>query len=234
MSNLKIGIVAWKDENFFGVSLPYLQFIDYLGGDPHIIMPVKELPKNIDAIIIPGGPDISPSRYNFIPDYTTGKQCPFREYFDKYLLPQAIEQTIPILGICRGFQSLNVHFGGKIRQDMYHETNGMYERSKRVHEIDFKYNAYQIGWPTGNKKTKYKVNSLHHQGIYHNPASKNSDLAEDLIPLAVHKNYVEAFMHKELPIVGVQYHPEEYNDEFATHLFEYILETQKVKKEVEA
>lgn len=224
-----IGIVSWKTgENSFGVTIPYLEFIDFF-GDPVLISPTMSVPENLDAIILPGGPDIDPSRYNQIPDYRTGRPCPFREYFDKYLLEIAIKNKIPIFGICRGFQSINVHLGGKLTQTMYHETNSITDRSKKVHELILFPNKFPQGLTKVvlAKKEVYKVNSIHHQGI------KTDQLAEGLNSIAKYKGYIEAFVHNTLPIAGVQYHPEELFDDLSYNMFEYLLNFNEIKESIQ-
>lgn len=197
----KIGIVSWKiGENSFGVTNPYLNWLDYF-GQVRILDYKEPFDGSLDMLVIPGGPDINPERYGQLPDRSTGKPCIFREYFDIHVLPHYIENFVPIFGICRGHQAINVHFGGTLSQHMYHETS-FKTRDELVHEINYKIKE-------GDKVIRYKdkVNSLHHQVV---------DVVGDglkVIARYVEKNGVvgdiEGFVHRELPIASVQYHPEE-------------------------
>ena len=97
----KIGIVGWKTgDNSFGITTSYAQFFNEF-GNVKILNPVppKDIDLDIDLLVLPGGPDISPSIYSQVPDYFVGKGCPHREYFDKYLLPIYIKNNISIFGI---------------------------------------------------------------------------------------------------------------------------------------
>lgn len=204
----KIGILSWKlGENSFGVTTPYLNYIEKF-GIVRIIDYKEEVDASLDLLILPGGPDINPMSYNEIPERDTGKGCIYREYFDTVILPKYIELNIPIFGICRGLQTLNVHFGGTLTQHMYHETSDK-NRFDRVHKIEF----YTIV-RNNAVYTKFTedVNSLHHQCIQR--------LGENLKPIAVYKakedknnnlydSCVEAIVHIKHPIAAVQYHPEE-------------------------
>ena len=133
-------------------------------------------------------------RYGEIPEYDYNAPDLIKEYFDVNILPEYIYLSTPILGICRGLQALNVHFGGTLHQeiDFGHELNSKDDPFKPVHHV---YNY-------GNKAKMFKVNSRHHQGIKH--------LGHDLSPLLVHSDgLIEAVKHNSLPILGVQWHPED-------------------------
>ena len=133
----KIGIVSWKlGDNSFGVTTPYLEWLDNF-GKIKILDFAEDFEDTLDLLVIPGGPDIDPSRYNQKPHRQTGKPCPFREYFDEFVLPVYIDNNMPILGICRGMQTLAVHFGGSLHQHIVHETSTK-SRWELVHDIAYK------------------------------------------------------------------------------------------------
>jgi len=225
----KIGILSWRiGENSFGITLPYLYYFSMFGS----ISPIHyaEEPRNdLDLLVVPGGPDIDSSRYGQAPDLTISKACPFREYFDMNVLPEYIQQGTPIFGICRGLQTIAVHFGASLIQNMYHETNPADERAKLVHTV-----LYQ---EAGKENVNWSlVNSIHHQAVDNEgfpselaiigrylPKPKDKHVKVNNIDLA--ENSIEAIVHKELPIAAVQFHPEElYNSIFANKLVELLLE----------
>jgi len=192
-----IGIVAHTAGNYYGVPIPYAAAFNRYGD----ILPV---PPNMDAaspefntivnlvdlLVLPGGMDVRPDQYGMIPTFECGNVDVHFDYFDQYLLPRFIEAKTPIIGICRGFQALNVAFGGQLTQHLdYHPTSTY--RSERIHNVE----------TVGGKKVK--VNSLHHQGVL------EEQLAPDLKRVAWHYNVVEAFVHRDLPIRAVQWQPEE-------------------------
>jgi len=99
----KIGLVAWKTgENSFGATVPYLEFFSQF-GTVELIMPNEtEIRKDLDLMVLPGGPDVDPMRYLSEDEglsFQMGKQCPFRERFDTVLLPKYVEQRVPLFGI---------------------------------------------------------------------------------------------------------------------------------------
>jgi len=221
----KIGIVGWKvGENSFGVTIPYLNFFKEY-GEIVTIMPWSEI-QEFDLIVLPGGPDINPLTYGAIPDLYLQKSCPYRESFDRNFLPEYISQGTPIFGICRGMQAIAVHFGAQLYQDMYHETNSPEKRMERVHPLEFDREAASI-LNLNYGKDKFKVNSLHHQVI------KEETLSSEIRVIAKHPSCswggIEVIAHVDLPIAGVQYHPEEFGfDEVSDVIIPRLLEKKSI------
>jgi putative glutamine amidotransferase len=214
---MKIGIPGWLvGPNSFGVTLGYINFArDWLGGnDIQVLFPETPILPDLDLLLLPGGADINPLRYGEIPSFYTDKPDILKEYFDVHILPQYIDIRMPIGAICRGMQSICVHFGGKLYQDMYHETNKAEDPYSGIHNL----------WVYGEATKKIKVNSRHHQSVItpHNDSPINV--------LATHssiKHHIEAIRISGYPIVGVQYHPEDLNEpsgvEYAVKLITSIL-----------
>lgn len=201
MSNEKrpvIGIPGWKvGENSFGAGTNHLDFISRF-GNARILFPWDD-DVDLDLLYLPGGPDIDPSRYNQYPGFYTSNPDLFRQYFFDNLLPKYVKKGTPVFGICLGFQMLNVHFGGTLTQDLkYHaQSSGRWQEGHKV---------YVVGM--SRKDGSMAVNSHHHQAVL------ESDLSDKFTMLAYADNeenpknrIVEAFIHKELPIGGVQWHP---------------------------
>lgn len=227
----KIGIVGWKvGDNSFGVTVPYLEFLRNSIKDADVVtlMPWSA-PQELDLLVLPGGPDINPLNYGEIPDLSIQKSCPFREGFDRLVLPEYIASGTPVFGICRGMQALAVHFGAKLYQNMYHETNDPHKRWDRVHVLEMQREAsYILGLKLGKKE--YKVNSLHHQSV------REETLPQEMIAIGKHPDCpyggVEVVVHTELPIAGVQYHPEELGfDQISLSIIEKLLNRQPVLTE---
>lgn len=217
----KIGIVSWATgPNSFGVTTPYLEWLDTF-GKVRILDFAEDFDGSIDLLVIPGGPDVDSTRYNQKPHRRTGKPCPYREYFDEFVLPIYIENNVPIFGVCRGLQAINVAFGGTLNQHKPHETSDPNKRWEIVHSV-----VYKILEPTNLVEYTAGVNSIHHQVV--------DKLGEGLKSIARYKPLkskktelgdVEAILHESLPIAGVQFHPEElmYN-ELANRLMNDLLE----------
>lgn len=203
-----IGIPGWKTgENSFGCGINHLNFISKF-GEPHIIMPWDHNPNAVDMLYLPGGMDLNPAAYNQYPGFYTGNQDVHKQYFFDKKLPLFIEAKKPIFGVCLGFQMLGVAFGSRLEQDLpYHEQSpDRYQKGHKVGSIAANCMAALPGFEI--EKT-FDVNSHHHQGFL--------SLSSDLLPLAVSTDKViEAFMHKKLPIMGVQWHPEEWFDNFSS------------------
>lgn len=216
----KIGIVAWATgDNSFGVTKPYLDFFSRFGTVTLILPQQTEVIDDLDLLVLPGGKDVDPSRYNFIPGFFTGHPDVFLEHFDKNVLYKYIKHGTPIFGICRGLQTLNVSFGGTLIQHLHnHPYSG--SRNELTHIVTVDSNSinkidYLKDMPIPKN---LKTNSLHHQAI--------DELGVDLVPIARCKGYgktIEAIAHKNLPIVAVQYHPEEIHDNFAISLVNCLL-----------
>lgn len=196
----KIGIVGYSAGQFFGVGVSYISFIMRLGGQPVILSLNSSIQEDLNLLILPGGPDVSPERYGEMPSFETGRPDPIREYFDTKKLPYYIEAGIPILGICRGMQTIAVHFGCKLMQDMYHETNKDDDPSKGVHDLNI------IHPVLSSKAKKTKVNSRHHQSVIPN------DKIEVLATHSMMHDHIEAIAVKGHKIRGVQWHPEDLDD----------------------
>lgn len=227
MAKKVIGIPGWKiGDNSFGCGITYLDFISKF-GDPCIIMPWEKEVK-VDALLLPGGPDVTPSLYGQDNGYFTGNPCIHREGFFTRELDKYVKSGIPVFGICLGFQMLNVFFGGTITQNLhFHGTTTRYVADQEVTLAET---------PFHGSDNKYKVNSHHHQGVTLADLPKDNCM-QRLAAVWNHddtkggvknnNNIIEAFMHKELPIGGVQWHPEEILDGFAVKFFEYLLNNKK-------
>jgi len=211
---LVVGIPGWKvGDNSFGCTAHYLDYISRF-GTPRILFSQDD-DADIDLLFLPGGPDVSPSSYGAYPGFYTSPPDVFRQHFFENNLKKYVAKGTPIFGVCLGMQMLNVHFGGTLTQDLKYHAQSR-DRWQSAHPI----------WLPGskNKKGDFEVNSHHHQAVL------RTDLSPELTPLAYALNeenppigIVEAFEHKTLPIAGVQWHPEEWRDEFAHNLIQKIL-----------
>lgn len=208
---MRIGIVAQEqDEDSFGVRKDYLSLIEYIGGTPLMIYPTdietfwKAYP--IDGLILPGGSDLNTFRYNKIPGLWNYRPNNFLEHFDTQILPNVVDKRIPIFGICRGLQTLNVFFGGTLNQHIPWHPMSTYD-SHLVHEVT-------VGIP-GDKLHDQKVNSSHHQCI--------DRLAPNFSVIARSRDgVIEGIYHKNLPIAAVQWHPERIYDNFSLKVINTI------------
>src|SRR5262249_32728616 len=79
---------------------------------------VEAAVRGLDGLIISGGPDIEPSRYGELPDLLTTVVRPERDAAEIATFRAALERNMPVLGICRGLQVMNVALGGTLIQHL--------------------------------------------------------------------------------------------------------------------
>ena len=230
MSKKRIGIVAWNTSgNSFGITTMYLNFFSKFGIVEMIMHNETEI-RDLDLLVLPGGPDVSVERYLKPEDELSlfiGKPCVFKERFDRVLLNKYIDNKTPIFGICRGLQTLAVAFGGKLIQDLWennydHITNGE-DRQKLVHKV--KTNHYFAKNINLKLPVSFEVNSLHHQVMDHdNLPQVGGILAQETNLNCKRDGVIEAYTYfPEFPIHSVQWHPEEIEDEFSVSLINHLL-----------
>lgn len=215
MSKSKIAIPGWATgENSWGVTKPYLQYLSNF-GQVEIITPRKGM-VDCDLLVLPGGLDVNPSKYGEVPGFMTSNTDVFKQYFMDNNLIQYIKEGTPIFGICLGMQQLAVLFNYKMNQ---HED--LYYSSPRTESKEELVILPRLVDSICNMKN-LKVNSLHHQTVDLLSGEPNKDFT----PIAMSKMHgnVEAMAHTSLQIAGVQWHPEEINDNFSAILITKLLE----------
>ena len=190
--------------------------------DKEVIISQAQL---IDGLILSGGHDINPYNYGQEPSQKLGETFPERDTYDMLLLEESKKRNIPIIGICRGFQLINVAAGGTLYQDLslipgnILKHNQVSNPTLKTHKIEIKENSF-ISSIFG-KETM--VNSFHHQAI--------DKVANDFIVVArASDGVVEAIEHKTYKfLVAVQWHPEmlAVNCEKARVLFSKFVEEAK-------
>jgi len=190
---------AYVDAVFLNGGLPVLIAPSVLSGDTEGIL------SRCDGILVPGGEDVDPAYYGEDPAPEIGV---FRPELDESWFKAcryALDHKIPMMGVCRGTQVLNVLLGGSLYQDIDLRSEGhiqhlqKYERWYLTHEVTIK---------EGSRLEKIlgpgtcKTNSMHHQAI--------KALGKGLTVTAVaHDGIIEAIEDEEGLIVAVQWHPEE-------------------------
>lgn len=148
-----------------------------------------------DGLLLCGGNDIDPIFYNEEINGSVDIDA-MRDKAEFALVKAFVEQKKPIMGICRGYQLLNIAFGGNMYQhisnaDMHSSDNG-----DVVHKVTAKKGSVLCDL----YGEEFFVNSHHHQAL--------KNVAQCFEVIAKSDNTIEGIAHKELPIFGVQWHPE--------------------------
>ena len=199
---------------FVRADLDYVEGVAGAGGAPVVLPPVGEesaaeaLIHSLDGLLLSGGSDLDPSYYGEEPVPELGVTLPERDAFEMALVGLALRRGMPVFGICRGMQVLNVALGGTLYQDLpsQWEQDPLKHRQdtpkwQPTHEVRVSEGSY-IAEVMGRESVK--VNSYHHQGI--------RDLAEGLVVTGRSSDgVIEAVEAEDLSerwLLGVQWHAE--------------------------
>lgn len=172
----------------------------------------------LDGLLLPGGGDIAPERYHEPRHPKTKYVNEERDEFEISLFNEAIEKDIPVFGICRGIQIMNVALGGSLYQDI----DDKYPRPACKHDGKPDDDWHEIEIESGSKlmdiveESTDKVNSAHHQAIKEigkslvNTAHKQAidDIGEGLVVTARSEDGIIEAIEAKPFVIGLQYHPE--------------------------
>lgn len=179
-----------------------------------------------DAVIFAGGKDFDPAlygseNYDLIEDYDSKE-----DQADLKILERALEKDMPILGICRGMQLINIYFAGSLYEDLPNQFSK--EIKHRQAKDKFSYHKVNIKegsflYELADYNPTFEVNSFHHQGI--------KDLGDGLEDAAWSDDgLIEAVEGRDYNfLLGLQRHPEvDYgNSYFSQKIFESFVESIK-------
>ncbi len=182
----------------------YIQVIKRYGGTPNPLYPNDPI-GGIDGLLLTGGPDIHPSRFGEEEHPALESVNKERDKWELALYEEAIKENIPVFGICRGIQIMNVAMDGSLYQDIpsqftTHLTHKILEnKDDSWHYIKIQPGSL-LNQITGD--TIAAVNSRHHQTV--------KCLGDGFVTTAQSKDgVIEALEDPSKQFVlGVQYHPE--------------------------
>ena len=201
----------------------YAAAIQSAGGIPQIVnvnqaLDVERILSLAQGLLLTGGADIHPNNYGREVDPAANVEAhPTRDTLELPLAKAAVERNMPVLGICRGMQALNVVLGGSLIQDLPGHRGG--DRTEVF--------KHEIFIPPGARMTNIlgvggfmKINSTHHQGL------RWAQKAPGLMVAAYSTlkdgtiEAVESPDHRWL--VGVQWHPERRDE--VPKVFEHLFQ----------
>ncbi|HSX30270.1 MAG TPA: gamma-glutamyl-gamma-aminobutyrate hydrolase family protein [Candidatus Saccharimonadales bacterium] len=198
----------------FGQSRTYVESIINAGGAP-LLLPLtthrvvlEQLIDMLDGLYLAGGNDLDPSLYHQTPYKTDETYSSLRDTTEITLLERALARRIPILGVCRGMQLMNVHFGGSLYQDIPHDVPNALDHNASTKLKSLVDLSHTLRLQPGSRiaqlleTEKIGANAHHHQAV--------RTLGAGLWAVAwAADGIIEALEMPEYPfLIGVQSHPE--------------------------
>jgi putative glutamine amidotransferase len=195
-----VGRSAGQGEN----ALKYAELLVRAGLTPVLLTPGagSAVLRRLDGLLVPGGPDVSPAAYGHQPAPGLGATDGELDALEVDSILAARAARLPILGICRGQQVIDVALGGTLHQHIEHPQWGD-DPSQPVHDVAIVEGSF-LHRTFGTVQAR--VNSGHHQAVDQvAPGLRASAFSPD--------GQVEALEAESLRILAVQWHPEEMADD---------------------
>jgi putative glutamine amidotransferase len=155
------------------LGITYVRAIEAAGGVPVVMPPlapadVPALVARLDGLLLSGGPDLAPAAYDAQPHAELGSTESGLDAFEYAVIREALRSRLPILGICRGAQALNVACGGTLHQhlpdvvgDAIHHRQSE-DGCSSTHDVEVAPGS-RLARVVG--ATRLAVNSFHHQAV---------------------------------------------------------------------
>jgi putative glutamine amidotransferase len=195
------------------LSFSYIAAVQRAGGvalmippDPALERDPDEILDVIDGLVLAGGADLEPSSYGAEPHPRTNGWEPERDRAEIALTRRAVERDMPVLGICRGMQLLNVAFGGTLRQHLPDDLG--HEEHRRVPGT-FEGSDHDVRLKAGSLAARAAGEHVHTTLSHPHPGI---DAVGDGLEVTGHSTLDDLPEAIEAParqfVLGVQWHPE--------------------------
>ena len=212
---------SFWDQTAHLVAHSYVRVVQGAGGVA-VLLPVDEraaprLARVIDGLLLIGGADVDPGTYGAEPDPATEATYPDRDAFEIAMIHCALERELPVLGICRGMQVLNVAFGGTLLQDLT-GPDGRNIHRRRLGGFEDTEN--HVALDDGSLVARATGEGVHVARCHHHQAI--AELGDGLLVTgrAVEDGLPEAIEAGDGRwVLGVQWHPEAEDRSAILHAF---------------
>ena len=214
----KIGITTSprREADYY---LTYGRAVEAAGAEAVYLPPGTDSVADIDGLLLPGGWDVDPARYGEKPDPKVGDTDPELDETEIQLFQLARNEKVPVLGICRGQQVINVAMGGTLLQHLEGHEVRAFGRKHLAHTASVD-PASELGHAAEGRQIQ--VNSLHHQAVRSvAPGLRQTATGDD--------GTIEGLETDDGLVVAVQCHPEELTGDlpWASKLFERFVARAK-------
>jgi putative glutamine amidotransferase len=202
--------------------LTYGRAVEAAGAEAVYLPPGTGALAEVDGLLLPGGWDVDPARYGEKADAKLGDIDPELDETEIRLFNEARRREIPVLGLCRGQQVINVAMGGSLIQHLEGHEVRAYGRRHLAHTVEVD-PASELGRAAEGQPIR--VNSLHHQAVRSvAPGLRQTAIGDD--------GTIEGLETADGLIVAVQCHPEELTGDlpWASKLFERFVARARARR----
>jgi len=204
---------GYGSRNLAVFAAPYFRWAATLGMVPVPITPLIDLEDSldlVDGVVLSGGGDIEPAHYGAERHPSVTETCRERDEFELALAKIALSRGMPVLGICRGLQVVNVTLGGTLHQHipdlpgaLVHSAEWRGRSRDRGRRWSPVFHQVEVSHPQLARlgARQLETNTFHHQA---------ADRIGDGLVVAARSGdgVVEALAGTDSPVLGVQWHPE--------------------------